>query len=35
MGKALLIIGSGRAVSMETLKAVPKAEGYEIIKGLP
>ncbi|MEI7826676.1 MAG: GYD domain-containing protein [Euryarchaeota archaeon] len=35
MGKALLIVGSGGAVSMETLKAFPEAEGYEIIKGLP
>jgi len=35
MGKALLVIGSWGAVSMETLKAFPEAEGYEIIKGLP
>ena len=35
MGKALLVIGSWGAVSMETLKAFPEAEGYEIIKGIP
>lgn len=34
MGKALLTIGSWGAVSIETLMAVPEAEGYEIIKGL-
>lgn len=34
MAKALLIIGGWGAVRMETLKAFPEAEGYEIIKGL-
>ncbi|MGZ4882113.1 MAG: GYD domain-containing protein [Halobacteriota archaeon] len=35
MGKALLVIGSKGAVSIETLKAVLEEEGSQIIKGLP
>jgi uncharacterized protein with GYD domain len=35
MGKAVLIIGSRGAVSIQTLKAFTEAEGIAIIKGLP
>ncbi len=35
MGKAFLMIGRFGTVSIETLKAFPEAEGYEIIKGVP
>lgn len=33
MGKALLIIGSAGASTIQTLKAFPEAEGVEIIRG--
>jgi uncharacterized protein with GYD domain len=35
MGKAVLIIGSRGAASIQTLKAFSQAEGLAIIKGLP
>ena len=35
MGKAVLIIGSRGAASIQTLKAFSEAEGLDIIKGLP
>ena len=35
MAKAVLIIGRRGAAKIETLKAFPEADGYEIIKGLP
>ncbi len=35
MGKAILITARYGMASIETLKAFPEAEGYEIIKGLP
>jgi len=35
MGKAVLIIGSAGAASIETLKAFPETNGIEIIRGLP
>ncbi len=34
MGKAFLMIGRFRTVSIETLKAFPETECYEIIKGI-
>ncbi|MGZ4934692.1 MAG: GYD domain-containing protein [Halobacteriota archaeon] len=35
MGRAALITAGFGAVRIETVKAFPEAEGYEIIKGLP
>jgi uncharacterized protein with GYD domain len=35
MGKAILIIGSRGAASIQTLKAFTEAEGLAIINGLP
>jgi uncharacterized protein with GYD domain len=35
MAKAVLTITSGGMASLETLKALPEAEGIAIIKGLP
>ncbi len=35
IGKAVLIVGQMGAVNIETLKAFPEAEGYEIIRSLP
>ena len=35
MAKASLIIGREGMVQIETLKAFPETEGYDILKGLP